>query len=92
MQFKKILLFRVFQKNYTLLLLLPFLAITGIVFWHFYNDLFDNNNLQDISLHNSGIFYRTFNQIIFLNTLIQFIIITKVCINSILTRSPPYQL
>lgn len=90
MRFKKILPFKVFKKNYnSLLLFLPFLAIIGVVFYSYYNDPFDNNELTDISLHNTGISYQTFIQVIFLTTLIQSIFITKVCINERHTRSPP---
>jgi hypothetical protein len=90
MRFKKILSFKVFQKKYTsLLLLLPFLALIGVIYCCYYNDPFDNNELTDISLHNSGISYQTFIQVIFLNTLVQSILITKVCINAFRTRSPP---
>jgi len=90
MSFKEILSFKSFQKTYiALLLLLPFFAITGIVFCSFYTDSFDNEGQPDISLHNFGISYQTFNQVIFSDTLIQSNSITQVCIDAIRGRSPP---
>ena len=90
MSFKEIVSFRGLQKKPTaLLLFLPFLAIVGIVFCYIYADPFDNDDLPDIALHNAGISYQSLNQVIFLTTLIQTIIITNVCINAICGRSPP---
>ena len=90
MSFKKILPVKVFQKTYkSLLLLLPLLAITGIVFCYFYTDSLDSEDLPDISLHNSDISYQIFDQPISFNTLIQPISITQVCINALFTRAPP---
>jgi hypothetical protein len=90
MRFKEIVPLKDFQKTYRALsLLLSFLAVTGIVFCSFYTDPFDNEELPDISLHNFGISYQTFNQLIFFDTQIQPNWLTQVCINAILTRAPP---
>ena len=90
MRFKEVFSSKDFRKIYTsLLLLLPFLAIAGIVFCLFYTHPFDGDDLLDISLHNSGISYQIFNQEIFLPTPLQPISVTQVCINALFTRAPP---